>query len=374
MKKLRTCIVVTGLFGCGEAHREPPLPREVPLEDVIQLSAGTAHVCALLRSGRVKCWGRNDSGELGEDNEQPRDYAVWTPGVFDAVEVRSGGTGSCAVTGRGALWCWGRGDRSPREIELDAEVEHVAVGRDHTCALLGNGEVVCWGDDCHGQAGFQHVTTCSRGDACVEEPGQVIEADATDLVAGRDHSCALQAGQVMCWGLASVTLTELRDNECDGVGSCGDTCSKHPTPIPDLDDALQLASGWRHMCARRASDVVCWGFNDFNATGNPNDLHRSPFSVEVEATDLAASDSLTCALRSDGRIACWGRLAPYTVGARGFTPGEPLEIGADGATGIAVMNDSVCAVQESGRVTCWEADDDTGALAARGITTFVLDD
>ena len=62
----------------GQPQFEPPIGDEVgeyPLDlDFISLGTGAAvtklatsgsHVCALFRSGRVKCWGNNAQGQLG---------------------------------------------------------------------------------------------------------------------------------------------------------------------------------------------------------------------------------------------------------------------------------------------------------------------
>lgn len=36
------------------------------LDNVINVSAGTEHTCAVLSGGTVQCWGSNDYGELGD--------------------------------------------------------------------------------------------------------------------------------------------------------------------------------------------------------------------------------------------------------------------------------------------------------------------
>src|SRR5690606_17248585 len=37
-----------------------------PLVNVVSVSAGGNHTCALIEDGTVKCWGYNNSGQLGD--------------------------------------------------------------------------------------------------------------------------------------------------------------------------------------------------------------------------------------------------------------------------------------------------------------------
>lgn len=46
------------------------------LGDVTDISAGVQHVCALVESGAVKCWGKNDHGQLGDGSRTDRPTPV----------------------------------------------------------------------------------------------------------------------------------------------------------------------------------------------------------------------------------------------------------------------------------------------------------
>jgi alpha-tubulin suppressor-like RCC1 family protein len=83
---------------------------------VVQIVAGGLHSCALLDTGTVRCWGEADRGALGHsnkedigDNEAPSsvgDVALGGPAVY----IAAGGFHTCAVLDTGALRCWGHND------------------------------------------------------------------------------------------------------------------------------------------------------------------------------------------------------------------------------------------------------------------------
>lgn len=43
----------------------PPAILATSLSDVVEVSAGGLHTCAVLNNGKIKCWGRNGYGQLG---------------------------------------------------------------------------------------------------------------------------------------------------------------------------------------------------------------------------------------------------------------------------------------------------------------------
>ena len=76
---------------------------------VASISASPIHTCAVTQAGRVKCWGFGFYAMDGTQNQiysaVPTDVAGLTTGV---VAVSAGESHDCALTQAGRIKCWGR--------------------------------------------------------------------------------------------------------------------------------------------------------------------------------------------------------------------------------------------------------------------------
>jgi alpha-tubulin suppressor-like RCC1 family protein len=204
-----------GHNGFGQLGDDSTSHRSVPV-DVIGLPTGIqsvalggSHSCAITAAGGVKCWGKNTRGQLGDSTLADRYTPVDVVGLASGtVAVSLGGEHGCAITSVGRVKCWGSnfhgqvGDNTtstrltPVDVSGLVGATAIAAGGSHTCAIDGNGAVKCWGNNSYGQLGDN--TTFSR-----LTPTQVanLPEGAVSVAVGTEHSCALTSARlVKCWG------------------------------------------------------------------------------------------------------------------------------------------------------------------------------
>lgn len=77
------------------------------------IAAGREHTCAVSRDSRIFCWGRGLEGQLGDarqlDRATPQPVIADDGARFGGVSTGAG-TFSCGVSRGNGVYCWGRGD------------------------------------------------------------------------------------------------------------------------------------------------------------------------------------------------------------------------------------------------------------------------
>lgn len=375
---------------------------------VVEVAPANYLTCVRTVGGHVKCWGDNVAGSLGlGDTESRGDEPGEMGAALPTVDLGPGRTATglcasahaCAVLDGGAVKCWGensngelgQGDTERRgdelgemgaallEVDLGGAARQVACGDGHTCALLDDGSVKCWGANFFGQLGLGD--TERRGDV----PGEMGAAlPAVDLGTGRTatavaaqhwFTCALlDDASVKCWG--QNTNGELgqglvTDRIGTAAGQMGDDLS--PVDLGAGRGVVQVATGKDSACAiADDSTLACWGWNlggvlglglaDENIGDDPADLGNALPRVDLgtgrSPVAVAAGSLWMVALRDDGTVVQWGvQLVPVTIGDDPAEMGDalvPLDFGQGLApTSIAASSTHACALFPAGRVKCW---------------------
>jgi alpha-tubulin suppressor-like RCC1 family protein len=157
-----------GQLGDGtETERLSPVNVAGLTEGVKAIAVGHDHSCALTLNGGVKCWGSNGNGQLGDGTFNDSSVPVDVRGLpQDIVAITAGESHTCALGSGGGVKCWGKngygelGDGTFDELlhpvdvaGLSSGVTAVAAGGFHSCALTADGRILCWGDNRTGQLG-----------------------------------------------------------------------------------------------------------------------------------------------------------------------------------------------------------------------------
>ncbi|WP_394835939.1 hypothetical protein LVJ94_03395 [Pendulispora rubella] len=294
-----------GELGNGEtmsSYRPVTVDRQrgAPLKEISALALGHHHSCALLDS-EVRCWGDNDTMQLGDGTTVERTLPVTVQVAGVALRgvktLAAGGGFNCALLDSDEVRCWGsnyagqlgNGTTASRSEVVTVEtapgvplrgVKALALGMMHTCALLATGEVHCWGYNVRGQLG--DGTTVDRA-----YPAPVKAASGTPLKgvkaisSGEHHSCALlDNGQMRCWGY----------NKSGQLGDATTTNRAYPVVVENspgvaLSGVTDISLGILHSCAvLNRSQVRCWGYNGAGQLGDGTTTTRLyPVKVELPA-------------------------------------------------------------------------------------------
>jgi len=199
-------------------------------------------------------------------------------------------------------------------------------------------------------------------------PQSVGGQPVVQIVAGRHHSCALVAnGWVYCWG------RNLSGQLGDGTTNAQ---SLTPVRVSDLTNVTHISANRDSSCAVRSSGrVFCWGNNQDGQLGDGTTTdRRSPVRVRdlTSVTQVASGNNHSCALRSSGRVFCWGQNGQRQLGdgttTNRLTPVRVNGSGVTGATQISAGAAHSCLLRQNGRVTCW-GNDQFGQLG-RGTTSI----
>jgi len=331
--------------------------------EIVDVTTGGAHTCALRASGSVLCWGKNDEGNLGNGTTTSSMSPGSVVGLADATRITAGGEHTCALRSDATVVCWGGngvgevGDAtttnrtSPVAVLSLTGVVDVISGGFHTCAVLDTGRIACWGYNNHGQLGVGDVVNRTV-------PAMVGGiTDAVHVTADNGSTCALlRGGTAVCWGVNV-------EGEV-GDGTVGADRVAPGAPVLGVTDAIGVNAGGTFACALLASGAAsCWGDNGWGQLGDGTLVaHPSPAAVFGldDAVALETSYIHSCALRRSGSVSCWGyngngNLGDGTLVSRS-APGPTSGITSARAISRGVYHHS-CAVTTTGEVWCWGANE-----------------
>lgn len=297
-----------------------------------RLAVGFSHGCFVLASGKVKCWGLNDRGQLGDGTTTNRTTPVEMLGVSDEVSV--------------------------------------VASQLQTCVLTSIGDVYCVGGNTYGQVGDGTTTDRST-------PVKVNVSSIKFLYASDQYTYAITtSGQLKMWGYANDHAAMLK-------GTGGNKLS--PYDVVGMTDLVEISGDIFASCFRRSNgSTECWGNNNLRQLGR-NNTSNSYFALPAAPTGIASGSAVRIVSRdsgdshavitTSGTYKTWGA----NFGASGYgaaaNVNTPLDPAVEVALPTAVVDVSLGAlnsyvVLDDGRV--YGAGDGAEGKVGDGTTTTRL--
>ena len=363
----------------GEMGYGDTLVRDYPTSETVALGTGKVPVqlvggmyfsCARFADGTVKCWGKNDYGQLGQGDTSTRGSAANQMG--DNLPVINLGTGKTAKA--------------------------IAAGSYHACAILNDDTLKCWGDGANGRLGYGD--TANRGSAANQMGDNLPTVSlgtgrtAKKISLGSHQTCAiLDNDKVKCWG--TNTLNNGVPAGRLGLGDTidhGSAANQMGDNLPYVDlgtghTAKLIKQGYASVCAiLDDNSTKCWGDNSAGELGLGDTTLRGDgvglmgdslpavnFGTGVYAVSIEAQSNSPhfCALLNNGKVKCWGSNSKAQLGQGNLTDigGSAGQMGDNlsaidlgtGKTAVSlnVTSYASCAILNDGTERCWGFNDGT---------------
>eukprot|EP00897_Mesotaenium_endlicherianum_P004127 jgi/Mesen1/3742/ME000204S03010 len=293
--------VVTALEGCK----------------ISSVTSGADHTTAYSDDEKtVWSWGWGDFGRLGHGNSSDlfTPQPIKTLNGFEVLQIGCGDCHCLAIVGSGEVYSWGRNQNGqlglghnedslvPQKVQSfdGIRVKMLAAGAEHTAAVTEEGKMYGWGWGRYGNLGLG-----DRKDRLVPEEVVALQGETTKMVAcGWRHTIAVaESGTLYTFGWSKYGQLGHGDNEDHLV----------PHPVSALKDCTiaQISGGWRHTVALDTQGTLyAWGWNKFGQVGvGNNEDHNSPQEVKIgeRVVQVSCGWRHTICLTERSNVFSWGR-------------------------------------------------------------------
>ena len=324
----------------------------------LAVSAGNEHTCGLVSDHIINCWGSNSWGQLGTFDQLKTLASVPTPITSGETytDISAGFYHACGITSTGILKCWGLNESgqlgnggfetayTPTAVSDTSHYTQVSAGLDYTCGITTSGALKCWGKNEYGQLGLEPSPTPSM----TAIPSQVGLTAYTTVSTGFTSTCARNTtGQILCWG----------GNNAGEIGNGNSTPQYTPTLIDGGTLYSSIAKGYDHTCGilTNGNTLKCWGGNSKGELGIGSQDGKSSPTANSDSSSysaISAGTYQTCGITSSGALKCWGNLmGPSPSPSYTSTPTS-----LDSSTqyqSVSVSGTFSCAITTAGILKCW---------------------
>lgn len=338
----------TNLSGCGTSIGNAAVVNTA----MKSLTSGGAYSCGVTASGQGYCWGYNADGALGDGTTANKSVPTAVTGGAVWKAISSGDGLTCGIkSADSTAWCWGIGvigDGSayrstalvtPTAVAGGATWKKISAAGGSACGIKTDNTLWCWGSHYNGLMGNGSTSGYNVVPAQVSGGGSW-----NDISLGTgDYACAIKSDKTLyCWGVTTSVPTLLDSGSWESV-DVGDWSS-------DV-----------HACGIKTGGAAfCWRNGNGGRVGNgvaTNTEYATPQAVSGGHSfiDISSAQNVSCGIRTDGRVLCWGvdAFGETGVGSVGTRSVPTLVSGTDTYTSIEAGWRHVCAIKNDKTAKCW---------------------
>jgi len=330
-----------GYNGYGQLGLNDTVNRSSPVQlgDGVVWSLGAVggnFSAAIKTNGTLWSWGRNNSGQLGQNIAYTisRSSPVQVGALTDWSKISAGNNFCAAVKTTGSIWSWGRNEHgqlgqndrvyrsSPVQIGALTDWSQVSLGQHHCAAIKTNNTLWTWGRNFVGQLGQNIAYDVSRS-----SPVQVgALTDWAQVSSGTYHCAAIKTNNTL-WTWGNNGFGELGQNIAYTINRSS------PVQVGALTDWAQVSAGTGFCIAIKTNGTLwSWGSNSGGRLGLGNTSSRSS-PVQVGAlTDwskISAGTNFSAAIKTNNTLWTWGLNTSGQLGQNDrISRSSPVQVGS----------------------------------------------
>ena len=318
-------------------------------------SSGTSAQTMMVtkKNGTLWAWGRNDFGELGQNqnpggagagtNARSSPTQVGTDTTWGAVDDEDGKMYSgyymqLAIKTNGTLWGWGQNDTSdyggtalglndtinrssPTQCGTDTNWKSITGFQYSINATKTDGTLWSWGMNRNGALGLNTAHQVGRKSS----PTQVGTDTTWDRVISENLAMKTD-GSLWAWGANWAGRLGLNDTDA----------RSSPTQIPGTWTSATAGSGNDGRAVKGDGTLWVWGTNQEGVLGlndvNPGNQRSSPTQVGTDTNwkQIVSGSARSQAMKTDGSLWGWGgHYAGASMLYGSASKSSPVQIGTD---------------------------------------------
>ncbi|GEM_PF-2189087 len=350
-----------GQLGNNSTTYSTSFVKAIDINEVVSLSCGSGHTCAVKSNGNVYCWGRNSEYQYG-NNTTTQSLVPINTGITDMNYIFPGGYyHSIGYSNSGVYKYWGYNGSatigngataySKTPSSLSTNILKPILGDGQTaCYVYLDGSVSCAGAETYRNLGNGIVDELYTFTSLKNLVNNSDFDDVNFIISGLNTLCAvLNDKNVICTGY----------NAHGELGDGTTIFKQYPVYVSNLNNVKKITAGVYHFCTLLDNNTVkCWGYNGHGEIGDNTYTSRTIPVVVQDLNSVIDIDSEyyhTCAVLSDGTAKCWGNNGNSQIGDGTYTVAKipTTVIGLTNAIKISTGYTHSCALLNTGEIKCW---------------------